>query len=108
MSEHGLGSTGVRWAIDGRHDMAMDRDGPAEHVPGLWEARARAAKSYRLARVLVRVCRQAQLDPALLDQAPPGWRRSTAKLAGIHPPSDATWAAAMVLVRGWLGQDGAP
>jgi hypothetical protein len=71
------------------------------------EARARAVKSFKIARVLVRLCRRfPRYDDVSLADADEHVREAVAKLAGVNPPSDETWTQALELLRVWLGPSG--
>lgn len=63
----------------------------------VYEARARAAKSYKLSRVIVRACRAAQIRPDQWATASPAVRARAAGIAGVRRPSEATWMAAVTI-----------
>ena len=70
-----------------------------------FERRGRSIKSYKLARVLVRLVRdEGVLAPDLAYASLPS-RVRAARIAGVHAPSEATWAEAVALVEEWVRED---
>jgi hypothetical protein len=69
-----------------------------------YEARGRALKAFKLARVLVRLCQRfPQYDDTTLAHASTEARAKAASMAHVKAPSDATWDQALELLRVWLG-----
>lgn len=69
------------------------------------ESRARARKSFKIARVVVRACREAGLTVAAVEHASASEREAAARIAGTRPPSDETWQVVVGLVDAWLAED---
>lgn len=73
----------------------------ASEQPNPFEKAARYAKAVRLSRVMIAVCRRSAGEFTADDVARAGRdaREIAARIAHVNPPSDATWAIVVDLVR---------